>query len=213
MSIATRLSNQARWPGDPTVVSTGPSSLTGIDRTAKALGWFSIGLGLSELLFAQRYARMLGLEGTEWLIRVSGVREVGEGMLTLSPNKPAGLWSRVAGDALDIAMLGAAARSRRANRGALAAALAFVLAVTAVDVIAAQAVTSRHGRTRGARRSYRDRTGFPQGLDQARGAARDFRTPREYQSAVREAPREAGMSPPTLEPAGNGAGRRPPSPT
>ncbi len=209
MSIATRLSSQARWPGDPTVISSGPGSLTAADRTARVLGWFSIGLGASELLFARRYARMLGLEGTEWVVRVSGLREIGEGMLTLSASKSAGLWSRVAGDALDIAMLGAAARSPRADRRSLGAAFAFVLGVTLVDLIAAQAVSSQHGRgrNRAASRDYGDRSGFPEGLERARGKARDFRTPREYQAT----PGEAAFSPPTLEPGGNGAERRPPS--
>jgi hypothetical protein len=207
MSIATRLSNKARWSGDPTVVSSGPSSLTGADRAARALGWFSIGLGVSELLLAQRYARMLGVEGREWLIRGFGAREIGAGMLTLSPSKAAGLWSRVGGDVLDIGMLGAAAGSPRANRGRVAVALAFVLGVTLVDVLAARAVSAQH--RRGALRDYRDRSGFPRGLEQARGSASDFRTPREYQAA----PSAASVSPPTLEPAGNGAGRPSASPT
>ncbi len=207
MSIATRLSNKARWPGDPTVISSGPSSLTAADRTARALGWFSIGLGLSEVLLARRYARLLGLEGTEWVVRVSGAREIGEGVLTLSASKATGLWSRVAGDVLDIAMLGAAARSPRAKRASVGAALAFVLGVTVVDVIAAQAVSGQHRRGRRATRDYGDRSGFPQGLEQARGRARDFRTPREYQAT----PSEAGFSPPTLEPGGNGAQRRAPT--
>jgi hypothetical protein len=183
--------------------------LTGTDRTARALGWFSIALGVSELLFARHYARLLGVGGTEWLVRVSGLREIGEGMLTLSPSKAAGLWSRVAGDALDIAMLGAAARAPRANRASVGAALAFVLGVTVVDVVAAQAVSSQHRRGRGAARDYRDRSGFPQGLERARGAARDLRTPREYQAAASE----PEFSPPTLEPRGNGGDRRPGSPT
>jgi len=200
MSIATRLSNKARWPGDPRVTSSGPSSLTGPDRAARALGWFSIALGVSELLFARRYTRLLGVEGTESVIRISGLREIGEGMLTLSPSKAAGLWSRVAGDVLDFAMLGVAARSPSANRTSLGAALTFVLGVTLVDVVAAQAVSSQHGRGRGATRDYRDRSGFPQGLELTRSAARDSRTPRERQAASSE----PEFALPTLEPRGNG---------
>ena len=203
MSIATILSNNVRRPGDPVVTSSGPSSLTHADRTARALGWFSIGLGLSELLFARRYTRMLGVESKEWLVRTSGLREIGEGMLTLSASKAAGLWSRVAGDALDIAMLGAAYSAPRAKRGRMSAALAFVLAVTLVDVVAAQAVSVQHGRRRGSARDYRDRSGFPRGLAQAHGAARDFCTPREYQAV----PGAAEISPPTGQSAGNGSDR------
>ena len=62
-------------------------------------------------------------------------------------------------------------------------ALAMVLGVTLLDMIAAEAVHARHRRDKGRQRSYRDRSGFPRGVQQARGAARhstipaDMRTP------------------------------------
>ena len=62
--------------------------------------------------------------------------------------------------------------------------LAMVVGVTLLDFVGAQAVASRHSRNRGRRRDYRDRSGFPQGVTAARGAARkDFETPREMRSA------------------------------
>ena len=54
----------------------GPSSLTGPDRLARALGWFSIGLGVTELVAPGQIARTLGLEGKEGLIRAYGAREL-----------------------------------------------------------------------------------------------------------------------------------------
>ena len=47
-------------------------------------------------------ARTLGLYGKRSLLRLFGLREVMAGVLTLSVDKQVGLWSRVAGDALDI---------------------------------------------------------------------------------------------------------------
>ena len=44
------ISNIARSPGDPKVLHPGPSSLGSADRMAKALGWFSIALGVAELV-------------------------------------------------------------------------------------------------------------------------------------------------------------------
>ena len=41
----TNITQIARSKGDPRVEHKGPSSLTGPDRLARALGWFSIGLG------------------------------------------------------------------------------------------------------------------------------------------------------------------------
>src|SRR3954470_12864644 len=104
------ISKIARSKGDPTVIHSGPSSLGGADRMAKALGWFSIGLGLTELIAAERITRTLGMEGKEALVRAYGARELGHGIVSLSTEKHLGLLSRVAGDGLDIATLMTAMR-------------------------------------------------------------------------------------------------------
>src|SRR3954462_7853181 len=93
-----KVSNIARSHGDPKVISTGPSSLGASDRMARNLGWFSIGLGVLEILAPERVTRTFGMEGREGLIRAYGFREVAAGMLTLSTEKKTGLWSRVARD-------------------------------------------------------------------------------------------------------------------
>jgi hypothetical protein len=179
----TYLSNIARSEGDPKVLSTGPSSLATADRMAKALGWFSIGLGLTELLAARRLTRALGMEGHETLVRAYGAREIGSGIMALSTEKRTGLWSRVAGDGLDIATLMTAMRPDNPKRDNVGIAFAMVVGVTLLDIAAAQAFSARHGRGRGRPRSYRDRTGFPQGVEAARGAARDFRAPEDMRAA------------------------------
>src|SRR4051795_6140533 len=99
------VSNIARSHGDPKVVSTGPSSFGAADRMARNLGWFSLGLGALEILAPRRITHALGMEGDEALVRAYGVREVASGILSLSTDKQVGLWSRVAGDGLDIATL------------------------------------------------------------------------------------------------------------
>src|SRR3954451_5668366 len=98
-----KFSNVARSQGDPKVISTGPSSFGASDRMARNLGWFSLALGALEIFAPERITHALGMQGQENLIRAYGLREVGAGMLSLSIDKKAGLWSRVAGDALDIA--------------------------------------------------------------------------------------------------------------
>jgi len=105
MNIAAKFSGIARSPGDPEVLETGPSSRGTSDQMAHALGWFSLALGAAELFAAGRLARTLGMEGKENLIRAYGVREIGAGMMCLSPDKTVGVWSRVAGDGLDLATL------------------------------------------------------------------------------------------------------------
>lgn len=181
--MAYYISNIARSKGDPKVVHSGPSSLGGVDRLAKALGWFSIGLGLTELVAAERITRALGMEGKEALVRAYGIRELGHGIVSLSPDKHLGLWSRVAGDGLDIATLMTAMRHDNPKRDNAKIALAAVLGVTLLDIIGAQGVTARHSRPRRRPRSYRNRTGFPQGVQAARGAARDFQVPPDMRAA------------------------------
>ena len=102
MSYLSKITGITRSPGDPQVISTGPSSLGTADQLARALGWFSIGLGAFELFAPRAITRALGAEGNEGLVRLYGAREIGSGILTLSLEKDAGLWGRVAGDGLDI---------------------------------------------------------------------------------------------------------------
>jgi hypothetical protein len=163
------------------------------DQLARALGWFSIGLGLAELLAAHRITGALGMEGNEGVVRAYGMREIGSGVLSLSLNRQLGLWSRVAGDGLDIATLMTALRPENAKRENVGIALAVVAGVTLLDIAGAQAVTSQHKR-RGKPRNYRNRSGFPGGAQAARGLARkDFETPKDMRAspALSEQPDQA----------------------
>jgi hypothetical protein len=175
MDMAMKATDRLRSDGDPRVLETGSGSRTGADQLTRALGWLSIGLGVTQLLGPRMYARALGIEGGERVVRATGLREIGQGVLTLSTEHRAGLWSRVGGDALDLGMLGAAMRTS-SRRGHVGWAMALVAAVTLLDLLAAQTQTARSSRRAGSdaeaqRREYGDRSGFPQGLEQARGAA------------------------------------------
>jgi len=153
-------------------------SLTTADRLARGLGWFSLGLGLVELVAPGRLARALGLEGRETLLRAYGGREVAAGVGALSIEADVAVWSRVAGDVVDLGTLAvglkAADRAQRRN-GAIA--LAAVAAVLAVDLAVASTLTKQRSRSRGRNRDYSDRSGFPQGTAAARGAAREATIP------------------------------------
>lgn len=105
---------------------------------ARALGWFSLGLGLAEVVAPHGVAQLIGLEADEKnrrLIRSMGMREIASGLGILSQRKPTPwVWSRVAGDTLDLALLGSAMRSENAQKHRVVAATAAVLGVTALDV-------------------------------------------------------------------------------
>jgi hypothetical protein len=166
------LFNIVRSKGDPKVLKIGSSSLGAGDHLARGLGWLGLGLGLVQMIVPQRFTRALGMEGTESLVRAFGAREVASGILTLSVDKKLGLWSRVAGDVLDLATLTYALGRSNPKRDNAKLAFAMVAAVTALDITAARSVSIRHQRSRVSLRNYRDRSGFPSGLESTKGNAR-----------------------------------------
>lgn len=113
-------------------------------RLAKGLGWFSVGLGLTELLAPRAIASISGVSKRRTgLIRLYGLRELASGIAIFSQKKPTeAMWSRVAGDALDLASLGAACTSPDAKVGRITFATVNVLAVTALDVMCAMQLSN-----------------------------------------------------------------------
>jgi hypothetical protein len=185
LTNATRI---ARSEGDPRIERKGPSSLTGPDRLARALGWFSIGLGITELVAPGRIARTLGLDDKEGLIRAYGARELASAVPTLSVDKPVGLASRIAGDALDLGTLATALRSDNPQRNNAAIATALVVGITLLDIFAYAGVKAAHSREPGSGRDYSDRGGLPRGAQASRGLARqDFDIPSDYRAEGRVA--------------------------
>jgi len=176
--MLTSLSNIASAKSDPKVIETGPSSASWADRVARNLGWFSIGLGVVELCAPRTVTRALGLHGMEPFVRAFGAREIASGIVSLSVDKRAGLWSRVAGDAVDMAALMPGLNPWNPRRGNVKLAMAAVIGVTIADLYAA-ATLSKHQRRTPNNRSYKDRSGFPRGLDHARSAARKAGLPSE----------------------------------
>jgi uncharacterized membrane protein len=119
------------------------------EALACGLGWFSIGLGVTELLAPRAIARAIGLQDDhQLLIRAFGLREITSGVGILSNRRPAGwVWSRVAGDAMDLACLGAAMASPEAKRDRTAAAFIAVMGVTLLDWWASQNLSRMVGWT------------------------------------------------------------------
>lgn len=117
---------------------------------ATGLGWFSIGLGVAELVAPGAVSRFIGIaeedEESHLLMRLYGIREIAAGVGILSQPQPAGwLWSRFAGDLMDLSTLGAAMASEDNDRGRLIAATAAVVGVTALDIYCAQQMSESSG--------------------------------------------------------------------
>ncbi len=118
------------------------------ERLTSALGWASLGLGVPQLLAPDRFARAVGVRPgarTRVITAVAcGARELaaGAGILALERRRPLRtLRARVAGDLLDLALLGAALGTRRADPRRAGAAMAAVAGVAAADVVAARRVS------------------------------------------------------------------------
>jgi uncharacterized membrane protein len=113
-------------------------------KLARGLGWFSVSLGLTELLFPNVIANITGVSKERTgLIRWYGLRELASGIAIFKQKKPVeAMWSRVAGDAIDLASLGAAFKSPDANKARLTFAAINVLGVTALDVICARQLSA-----------------------------------------------------------------------
>lgn len=167
------------------------------DTLARGLGWFSIGLGVAELMAGRSIARWMGMEDKTTLIRAYGVREIttGVGLLALGDPKP-WIWSRIAGDAVDMATLASGmAPGSQDNPRAGNARIAFgaVVAATALDVVCAQKLHREEAYYRSLPvPDYSGRSGFPRPVSAMRGAASDapirddMRTPKilQFQGAA-----------------------------
>jgi hypothetical protein len=171
-------------------------SLSTTDRVARGLGWFSLALGITEIVAPGRLARALGLEGQERLLQAYGGREIGAGIWALSDTPAPAIWSRVAGDVVDLATLAAGLRGadEEQRRNAWIA-LAAVAGVTAVDLLTAASLTAEQSERKGdTGRDYSDRSGFPGGVQKSRGAAEGF-TPVDYQVSATEARTAEALEP------------------
>jgi uncharacterized membrane protein len=117
------------------------------DRVARGLGWFSIGLGVAELLAPDGIARLVGTRNHKTLLRSYGLRELAAGIGILArPSNPAPfVWSRVAGDLVDLASLGGTLANPLNSRGNTLASIAAVAGVTVVDFLTAQRLSANAG--------------------------------------------------------------------
>jgi uncharacterized membrane protein len=123
--------------------SGGPAAARGAVRSlARGLGVASLGLGLAQLRAPGELARLAGVDdepSNRALIRAVGCRELLHAAGLLATNR-LGFWSwtRVAGDAMDLATLGRALQKvDRRRRPKTATVTAAVAGITVLDLVAA----------------------------------------------------------------------------
>src|ERR1700730_18188670 len=129
--------NYSRNPNRRSILNLNRESQLQLART---LGWFSLALGFAEAAMPREVGQLAGVRNHSRLIRLVGAREIatGIGILRNRRIEPGPVWARVAGDLVDLALLGSASREYRTNQRRLSVATAAVAGVTLLDVMCAQ---------------------------------------------------------------------------
>jgi hypothetical protein len=169
-------------------------------QLARGLGYFSIALGALEMVAPGGVNRALGMRPHNRLVRGFGLREIGAGAGILTqPDPTPYVWARVAGDAMDMLALLAAAGDRNRRRGSAVAALLAVVGVTALDVFCARELSAVKQRSQRVR-DYSNRSGFRRPAAEMRGSAVKERQEHQTQAggfashaAAASAPRPGAM--------------------
>jgi uncharacterized membrane protein len=109
------------------------------DPLAKGLGAFSLALGIPQILAPGRVNRMIGvrddMKSRMWM-RAVGVREIAAGVGIFSERRPTEwVWARVAGDTMDLALLGSALRNKSDQPARTLAATGAVVGAFTADLI------------------------------------------------------------------------------
>ncbi|MDY7228644.1 hypothetical protein [Hyalangium rubrum] len=107
-------------------------------QVARGLGVFSVALGLTQLVAPNWLGQKTGTGEHPVLMRMMGARELVSGIGVLTEDKPkASLWARVAGDVIDIGLLGVAL-AKNLRRDRVVFSLGMVLGVSLLDLVFAR---------------------------------------------------------------------------
>jgi hypothetical protein len=151
-------------------------SMTPAMRASRVLGWVSFAIGAAELIAPKKVAKAVGMkEDRTGLLRAYGLREIMAGVGSHSVYPVPALWSRVAGDVLDIATVAMAAdRNEEGSRSRNTwIAIAVLASVTLIDAMVASRMAAETKEGKGEVRDYGDRSGFPKGSAKGAGIIRD----------------------------------------
>lgn len=115
-------------------------------KMAKGIGLFSIALGLAEVLMPTQTGALAGLNHKQRsFLPALGLREIAHGIGIMKSAKPTtAVWTRVGGDAIDLAFLVMAFMSNDTNKRRLVGSTVAVLGVTALDVLCAAKLSSQN---------------------------------------------------------------------
>jgi hypothetical protein len=118
-------------------------------RLADALGWGSSALGAPMNLSPRRFLRAIGVDDDDKAVAWTFAVGLREHLATLNivamRQRRIGMWSRVAGDTMDLALLAAAYRHKREDATRLQRAIGIVGAILLVDLLTAIQLSRAEG--------------------------------------------------------------------
>jgi len=131
---------------------------------ASGLGWFSIALGLAQLVAPRQVAQLIGVDehASQSVMRAVGLREIASGIGILTqPQSHRANWvkARVGGDVMDLALLGKAYTSGDNDQGKVTTALVAVAGITALDLFCSQQLDSMQSDAQQTQGTWADRSG------------------------------------------------------
>jgi hypothetical protein len=114
-------------------------------KLASGLGIFSIALGIGEVLMPTKLGELTGVDSKlRAYLPLLGAREISHGIGILAGVKPTtAVWTRVGGDAIDLAFIGAAMAAKNSNKKRLIFSTLAILGVGALDLFCAKKLAAR----------------------------------------------------------------------
>jgi hypothetical protein len=128
-----------------------PASSPGVGpiKLADGLGWASVALGAPMLTAPTRFPRWIGIESDGKAAALTGFVGVRELSATFTINgmrhRRIGAWARVAGDTMDLFLLGRSFFTRRRNTPRLLGAIGFVAGIYIADLYTAIQLSRAEG--------------------------------------------------------------------
>ncbi len=105
------------------------------DPLGRVLGWLGLGIGVAQLVAPRALGKLIGIGEHPLLVRTLGVRGIVNGVGILGqPDPAAWVEARVAGDLMDLALLGTALSAADTTRDRVAAATAAMAGITLMDI-------------------------------------------------------------------------------
>lgn len=118
-----------------------------VTKLTQFLGWFSLGLGITEVIAPDSILNLVGVRAEEdgrLMTRMCGVREIMAGVGILSQQEsPFWIWVRVAGDVMDASSLGLAMTKKHTDMTRLNLSMSAVAGIMALDIYTGAKLTKR----------------------------------------------------------------------